>query len=147
MKKIFYAIVLSVFICGCASPGYYHFKADDLGKSDISRFDDIPVPMGFKFFPLNSFVYEAGKVRIGVLEYYGSSFPYKIVKFYKDNMPNLGWRILNVIESKDTLLSFEKDNEICIVKFSYKGSGGSLVISISPRYEEKTTVKTLPVKK
>ncbi|MDD5355687.1 MAG: hypothetical protein PHY56_04075 [Candidatus Omnitrophica bacterium] len=144
--KLVFIIILSVFLAGCSTTGYYHIDSKGLEASDISRFDDIPVPSGFKFLPLDSFVYESGKIRIGVLEYCGKSYPYKIVEFYRDNMPNYGWQILNIIEGKETTLSFSKEKEICIVKFSYKGNLGSLIISISPLYEKeplpaKTTIK------
>ena len=136
-NRFFVILFLLIFICGCATTGYYHLKEEDLGVSDLSRFEDLPVPSGFKFLPLNSFISESGKLRVGVLEYYGKSFPYRIVKFYKENMPNYGWRILNIIESKETFLSFEKDSEICIVKFEYTGGKSHLIISISPLFKEE----------
>lgn len=135
--KFFIVLILSIFICGCATTGYYRLTEEDLGKSDLSRFEDLPVPSGFKFLPLASFISESGKLRVGVLEYYGNRYPYEIVKFYKDNMPKLGWRILNIIESKETVLSFEKDSEICTVRFKYQGGKDSLIISISPLFEKK----------
>ncbi|MDD5618046.1 MAG: hypothetical protein PHG69_03035 [Candidatus Omnitrophica bacterium] len=130
-------LILCIFLIGCSTVGYYHLDDKELGKSDISRFDDIPVPSGFKFLPLNSFVYESGKIRLGVLEYSGKSFPYRIVKFYRDSMESFGWQTFNIIEGKETTLSFGKAKEICIIKFAYQGSLGSLIISISPLYEKE----------
>lgn len=137
MAKCISIVILCILIAGCSSIGYYHIEKKELGVSDISRFDDIPVPLGFKYLPLNSFVYESGKIRLGVLEYSGKGFPYKIVKFYKENMTIYGWQILNVIEGKETTLSFGKGKEICIIKFTYRGTLGSLIISISPLYEKE----------
>ena len=122
-------------MCGCASAGYYRLNGEKLIKSDLARFKDTPIPSGFRFLPLNSFVSESGKFRVGVLEYYGKSYPYEIVKFYKDNMPKLGWKILNMIESRDTILSFKKEDEICVVRFKYDGGKSSLIVSISPLVE------------
>jgi len=135
--KLAFIVILSIFLIGCSTAGYYHIDSKGLKPSDISRFDDIPIPSGFKFLPLNSFVYESSKIRIGSLEYSGKSYPYKIVEFYRDNMPNYGWQILNIIEGKETTLSFSKEKEICIVKFSYRGNIGSLIISLSPLYEKE----------
>jgi len=128
--------ILSIFICGCASTGYYRLNGEELVKSDLARFEDTPIPSGFKFLPLSSFVSESGKFRVGVLEYYGKGYPYEIVKFYKNNMPKLGWKILNIIEGRDTIISFEKEDEICVVRFKYDGGKSSLIVSISPQFEE-----------
>ncbi len=66
---LFFIVILCILTAGCSTIGYYHIDNKKLGKSDVSRFDDIPVPLGFKFLPLNSFIYESGKIRLGVLEY------------------------------------------------------------------------------
>lgn len=130
-------VILFIFIAGCAPLGYYHSRVRDLETSQTARFNDLPVPSGFKFLPLKSFIFDAEKTRVGILEYTGKAFPYDIVKFYKKFMPDYGWRILNILEGKETLLSFKKEDEICIVKFGYRGRKSTLVISVSPLSEER----------
>jgi len=137
MKRIFFSIILLIFIGGCISPNYYSGQKQKLEMSDSRRFKDLPVPDGFDFIPPNSFVYESNRVRIGMLEYQGKAWPNNVVEFYKECMPRYNWRTLNVIEGRNTTLSFDKDDEICIISFECREGKGVLDISISPISEEK----------
>ena len=133
MRKIlFLTLSLFIFAIGCGSPAYYHSQEKILELSNSVRFQDLPVPSGFKYTPLNSFVYESRKTRVCVLKYLGRAWPHSISEFYKENMSRYGWQILNIIEGEETVLSFRKSEEICIIKFGAKGWGGELTVSVSP---------------
>ena len=137
MKKLsFLIVVLLILISGCARRQFYSYTGDKAEILDGSRFQDLPIPSGFRLIPASSFVYESKEVRVGMLEYRGRSWPQHVVKFYKKNMPKYNWRILNIIESKETILSFQKNTEICIVTFEARGGGkGVLHLSVSPLSE------------
>jgi len=130
-------ILLSLFFTtGCAT-GYYYSKEQKLQKASSFRFLDLPVPEGFKFIPSNSFIYESSEIRVGKMKYRGKAWPGSIVKFYKLHMLRNGWQILNIIEGEETLLSFSNDREICIVKFDCSYGKGSLIVSVSPMFQEE----------
>lgn len=124
------------FTSGCAT-GYYYSNEQQLQMASAFRFPDLPIPEGFKFIPANSFIYESSEIRVGTMRYYGKAWPGSIVRFYKRYMARSGWQILNIIEGKETLLSFSNNQEICIVKFECSYGKGSLVITVSPMFREE----------
>jgi len=132
--KIILILVNLFSLAGCATAGYYHSEEQRLQMADSYRFSDLPVPQGFKFIPANSFIYESSKIRVGKMNYYGRAWPNSIVQFYKEYMLENDWEILNVIEGEETLLSFNNNREICIIKFECLRGKGPLVISISPMF-------------
>ncbi|MDP8290214.1 MAG: hypothetical protein P9M02_04515 [Candidatus Susulua stagnicola] len=132
IKTILILLSLS-FLNGCVT-GYYHSGEQKLQMADAFRFPDLPVPEGFKFIPANSFIYESSKVRVGKMKYYGKAWPNSIVQFYKEYMLENDWEILNIIEGEETLLSFNNNKEICIIKFEGSYGKGPLIISISPMF-------------
>ncbi len=128
-------ILASLFsLSGCATSGYYYSDEQRLQIADSFRFSDLPIPQGFKFIPANSFIYESSKIRVGKMKYYGRAWPNSIVQFYKEYMLENDWEILNIIEGEETLLSFNNNREICIIKFECLQGKGPLVISISPMF-------------
>jgi len=136
--KIILILVNLLLLAGCVTAGYYHSDEQRLQMADSFRFSDLPVPQGFKFIPANSFIYESSKIRVGNMNYYGRAWPNSIVQFYKEYMLENDWEILNVIEGEETLLSFNNNHEICIIKFECSYGKGPLVISISPMFYDDT---------
>ncbi len=132
---MFLLILLGLFFTsGCAS-GHYYTSEQSLQVASAFRFPDLPVPKGFKFIPNSSFIYESSEIRVGKMKYQGAAWPDSIVRFYKEYMTSNNWRILNIIEGEETLLSFNNDQEICIIKFECSYGRGSLVISVSPLFQ------------
>ncbi len=104
--------------------------------SDL-KFDDIPVPYGFKIDQYESFAFQTGSTRLGVLRYKGSVAPDRIVAFYKEQMPVYNWDLINIIEYGRRMLTFERAQEICIITIEPTRGRASLVIAVSPRSEAK----------
>ncbi|MCM8795499.1 MAG: hypothetical protein NC928_02255 [Candidatus Omnitrophica bacterium] len=104
-----------------------------LEPQTMLKFSDIPVPVGFKSLPKDSYSFESGNVRTAVLKYQGKANPDQVVVFYKEQMPMYNWNLLNVIEYGERILNFERENETCIISLSAKGNSISLTISLGPK--------------
>ncbi len=97
------------------------------------RFSDIPVPVGFKILPQDSYSFESSGVRVGVLKYQGKANPDQVVNFYKEQMPMYSWNLLNVIEYGDRLLNFDRESETCIISLLTKGNNVFITVSLGPK--------------
>ncbi|MDP8252889.1 MAG: hypothetical protein P9X27_00605 [Candidatus Kaelpia aquatica] len=135
-------MVLSVFITGCSTlSGRRNSKLSDFEKqlevSALLKFDDIPVPSGFKFIATESFAFQTDEIRVGLLKYTGRVSPEEVVVFYKEQMPLYNWKPINFIEYERRILNFEKDEQSTVITIDGKGSSSSLVIAVSPRSESE----------
>lgn len=97
------------------------------------KFSDIPIPVGFKLLPQDSYSFESSGVRVGVLKYQGKAQPDRIVNFYKEQMPMYNWTLLNVVEYGERLINFERENETCIISLSPRANNVTITISIGPK--------------
>jgi len=97
------------------------------------KFADVPVPVGFKLLPQDSYSFESAGVRVGVLRYRGKANVDEVVNFYKEQMPLYNWNSLNIVEYGDRLLNFDRDTETCIVGLSPKGSQVTITVTLGPK--------------
>ncbi|MCD6539526.1 MAG: hypothetical protein J7K37_02350 [Candidatus Omnitrophica bacterium] len=132
--RIFFVILSLLFLGGCLSLNFSQLQLREL-ESQSFKYEDIPLPKGFRFLIKDSIVTETGKTRAGTLVFKGKALPSEITNFYKTNMPHYGWRLLNTIEGKQSLMNFKKKDEICTIRFEWKGTGGILTVSFSPYFE------------
>ncbi|TAM40609.1 hypothetical protein EPN54_02515 [bacterium] len=112
----------------------------------ILKFNDIPVPVGLKNLPSQSYSFESSGVRVGVLKYQGKNNPDQVVNFYKEQMPMYNWNLVNIVEYGQRLLNFERDNETCIITMEPKGSAIILTISLGPKSQSAPKKTRSPVK-
>lgn len=141
MKKAnFYFLIFVFMLCllnlmGCASTN----KDSDISTSAllepqaVLKFNDIPVPVGLKLIPQDSYSYESGTVRIALLKYQGKVNTDQVVNFYKEQMPMFKWNLLNSIEYGQRLLNFEREEETCIINLLPKGATTIVTISLGPK--------------
>ena len=135
---------------GCANLSN---KNDNLSKnssllepSAALKFNDVPVPAGFKLLPQNSYSFETSGVRVGVLKYQGKASPDQVISFYKEQMPLYNWNLLNIIEYGDRLMNFDREYESCIISLSPKGKNITITISVGPKTQrpaQRNRKKTL----
>jgi len=135
-------VVLSVFISGCSTlSGGRSSKSNDFERqlevSTLLKFDDIPVPSGFKFIASESFAFQTDEIRVGLLRYTGRISPEETVVFFKEQMPLYNWKPINFIEYERRILNFEKDEQSAVITIDGKGASSSLVIAVSPRSESE----------
>ncbi|HEO63810.1 MAG TPA: hypothetical protein ENN78_00895 [Candidatus Omnitrophica bacterium] len=137
VKSVFISlVVLALFISGCATISGRSAKSDFDKQLDVAaflKFDDVPVPNGFKFIASESFVFQTTDMRVGLLKYQGSVSPEAVVEFYKDQMPLYGWKPVHYIEYDQRMLNFEKESQSAVIKIDGKGNKSFLTISVSPR--------------
>lgn len=148
MKKIIALLVVcSVILAGgCATwnrGGVNKTSSEDYGESAVGlllseslKFDDVPVPAGFRLNVKNSFAFQNNTIRVGVLTYLGKADPQEIINFYKEQMPLYNWRLLNLIEHETVQILFDKADETCVI-ILVPGRTNTLKISVAPKSKGK----------
>ncbi|MEA3346456.1 MAG: hypothetical protein U9Q21_00010 [Candidatus Auribacterota bacterium] len=148
MKRIMVlAVVFSVMLIGgCAtwnkggvrksSSDSYDDSAIGLLLSESLKFDDVPVPAGFRLNVKDSFAFQNNTMRVGVLTYRGKADPQEIINFYKEQMPLYNWRLLNLIEHETVQILFDKADETCVI-ILVPGRTSTLKISVAPKSKGK----------
>ncbi len=142
--------ILSAAILGCSTfsdnPGAKSANAGSLEPQAILKFSDVPVPVGLKNLPTQSYSFESSGVRVGVLKYQGKNNPDQVVNFYKEQMPMYNWNLVNIVEYGQRLMNFERENESCIITMEPKGSAIILTISLGPKSQIVPKKAKSPVK-
>lgn len=129
-----FSVALTLFGCADSSKNIGVSKGPNLLEpASIFKFQDLPVPSGFKIIPQNSYSFECAGTRVGVLKYQGKANPDYVINFYKEQMPLYNWTLLNIVEYGDRLLNFDRENETCIVTILAKGNHVTLTLSFGPK--------------
>lgn len=117
MGKLVSLFIIFCFLTGCASFPIQKAPSQEkaLKPAPLLKFPDVPVPQGFKLIANESFVFQTQEGRVGLLRYAGSPLADQVVEFYRTEMPQYGWFLLNIVEYGRRVLNFEKENESCIV--------------------------------
>ncbi|MFA4984337.1 MAG: hypothetical protein WC559_03375 [Candidatus Omnitrophota bacterium] len=139
MKKAVLCLVAAMFVVsGCA--GFSNRKdsgvpanPEILEPQVTLRFNDVPVPAGFKLLPKESYSFENAGIRVGLLKYQGKAAADQVVNFYKEQMSMYNWNLLNIIEYGDRLMNFERDSETCVINIIPRGKNVTVVISMGPK--------------
>ncbi|MBN1793825.1 MAG: hypothetical protein JW844_02545 [Candidatus Omnitrophica bacterium] len=145
-------LLILCFLSGCASlPGRRSSSAKDdvraLEVASFLRFDDIPVPYGFKIQPEESFAFQNDFSRVGLLRYTGKTSADSLVLFYKEQMPLYNWRMVNIIEFGRRVLNFEKEDQNCIVMIESGKTKTGLILAIAPKATIRASSIIKPLKK
>lgn len=140
MKKAIFVLAfisfLALTLSGCA---LFSKKDKEIGSpallepQAVLKFTDIPVPVGFKLLPQNSYSFENSGMRVAVLKYRGKANPDQVVNFYKEQMPMYNWTLLNIIEYGDRLMNFDRESETCIISLSARGNTVDITASLGPK--------------
>jgi len=153
LKKQFYLIIaagclLSATLTGCStfSDNSKSENSGMLEPQSILKFSDIPVPVGLKAIPQESYSFETTGVRVGVLKYQGKANPEQIINFYKEQMAMYNWNLVNIIEYGQRLINFERENETCIITLEPRGNNVILTISLGPKSQVIAKKSKSPVK-
>ena len=147
IKHIILISIIAIMLSGCASSSPYKSdNADSYKALDVSmtlKFEDVPVPAGFKPIVRESFAFENDVLRVGILKYSGRVNPDHVVNFYKDQMALYNWRFLNIVEYQRRIMSFEREDQNCIIFIEPSGMGTLLTISVAPKAGRATTYKSI----
>ena len=140
-RRIFWmgiTFMVGMGLLGCgnlSSPRITGERGPEKGRPVATsyRFDDIPLPSGMTLNRKESFIYETGATRTGLLVYEGKGEIDALAAFFKQQMPNYQWRLVSNFEVHNVMLSFIKE-------------GWTSVIYIFPQHTEtKIEVRVGPV--
>jgi hypothetical protein len=138
---------LLIFLTGCADTRSYKSSDSEpytaLDVSTSLKFEDVPVPTGFKPVIKDSFIFENDVLRVGIMKYSGRIHPDHVVNFYKDQMSLYNWRFLNLVEYQRRIMSFERDDQNCTILIEPSGMSTLLTISVAPKAGRATTYKSI----
>lgn len=147
LSTIGYLLTTALTGCTTVSSNKDSTNPGSLSPQALLKFSDVPVPVGLKSLPDQSYSFESSGVRVGVLKYQGKNNPDQIVNFYKEQMPMYNWNLVNIVEYGQRLLNFERENETCIVTLQPMGWGNSLlIISLGPKSQIVSKKAKTPVK-
>lgn len=125
-----------ILLSGCTTlsgPGSYSGEDVSLDVATLLRFNDIPIPTGFKILDRESFAFQNDTTRVALLKYIGSKHMDLVVAFYKVQMTMYNWSHINIIEYERRILNYEKEGESCIVTIEARGGKSIITIAISPK--------------
>jgi hypothetical protein len=140
MNKVIGSCLVILFLAGCATFPQNESLPHDSGKDKASlsiapllKFDDIPVPAGFKNLDKESFAFQNDKSRVALLKYYGGKTADQVVAFYKEQMAMSNWDLVNVIEYDRKVMNYENSEESCIITIQPQGGKSMVTIALSPK--------------
>jgi len=110
------------------------------------KMQDVPVPAGFVFVPEESYAFQSTNFRAGLLRYKGKGGGDQVIVFFKEQMPMYGWNLVNIVEYERRLLSFEKDQETCIIIVEGKDNRSVITVSIAPKSQASPRKTDKPIK-
>ena len=125
-----------VILNGCTTltgSGSYSGEDVSLDVAALLRFNDVPIPAGFKILDKESFAFQNDATRVALLKYIGSKHADLVVAFYKDQMTMYNWSPINIIEYERRIMNYEKESESCIITIEAKGGKSIITIAISPK--------------
>ncbi len=156
MNKIKFLVLGSYFLCvfllaGCVtlpqseSAGNTEKNKVSLSVAPLLKFEDIPVPSGFKLLDKESFAFQNDKSRVALLKYYGGKNAEQVLEFYKEQMASFNWSLVNIIEYDRKVLNYESSDESCIITIQPQGGKSMVTVALSPKSTpirpEKSSVK------
>lgn len=145
--KLCIPVILISIISGCAvlPRKTTSVTSYSLEPQAISKFADIPVPVGVKLVPMDSYAFESAGLRVGVLKYRGRVDADRVTSFYREQMPMYNWEVLNIVEYGQRLMNFDRETETCIITMDQKGKLLDITVTLGPKSQfSKKSIK--PVK-
>lgn len=117
-----------------------------LEPAAMLKFSDIPMPASFVFFPEESYAFQSAGFRAGLLKYKGKASGEQTVVFFKEQMPLYNWQLMNIVEHGRRMISFEKEQESCIITIDEKGKNAEITVSIAPKSHPAYRKTDKPIK-
>lgn len=121
-------------------------QVPSLEPAAMLKMQDVPVPAGFVFAPEESYAFQSTNFRAGLLRYKGKGAGDQVIVFFKEQMPMYGWNLVNIVEYERRLLSFEKDQETCIITVEGKDNRSVITVSIAPKSQASPRKTDKPIK-
>ena len=133
---IFVLLCLGVYGCKNLLPSGTAKERESEVKQPILtsyRFEDIPLPPGMTLNRKESFLYETGATKAGLLIYEGKGEMGKLSTFFKEEMPKNEWRLVSNFEVHNVMLTFMKEGWSTIIYILPQGGATKrLEIRVGP---------------
>ena len=139
-RRIFgvgFAFIIAAGLLGCADVfssrvGGERSSETQMTAASSYRFNDIPSPSGMTLNRKESFIYETGASRTGLLIYEGKGEVDQLAGFFKQQMPNYQWRLVSNFEVKNVMLSFIKEGWSSIIYIFPQDNETRLEVRVGP---------------
>ena len=95
-------------------------------------FQDIPVPSEVKLLSKDSYVFQAGSFKTGLLTFRGRVDINSAINFFQMAMPREGWKAKGGFRYKRSVLIFEKPDKSCIINLYEKMFYTYIEIYVAP---------------
>ena len=133
-----------IFIAtGCATTSNSNssgsMQAGNISIANILKFEDVPVPAGFKLIDNESFTFQNDNMRVGLLKYAGRPDANVVVNFYKEQMPIYNWDMINVIEYGQKIMNFQRADQSCIITIQPLSTRTLIAIAVAPKSSSAMT--------
>lgn len=110
-------IVAALVLGGCAmfdkSGG--EAKPEPKRLPDNYEFDDVLVPRELDLDKASSFVYRREGMAAGLLRFSGRVEMNSLMRFFANNMPKDGWRLVSQFRSPQSLMLFQKGVRMAVI--------------------------------
>ena len=139
MNKVLSSCLVILFLAGCAtfpkneSTGNAEQNKASLSVASLLKFEDIPVPAGFRLLDKESFAFQNDKSRVALLKYYGGQNAEQVLVFYKEQMASFSWSLVNIIEYEKKVMNYENSEESCIITIQPQGGKSLVTVALSPK--------------
>lgn len=112
------ALFGSLCLAGCGDSKNGGAKL--LRPRDIPFLENVPVPSGFG--KNEALDFESGNLRMAAHAYVGDADPYAVRKFYRDQMPLMGWDFVTDQDVDGVItIRYEKSDEVCTIQIRSEG--------------------------
>jgi hypothetical protein len=125
-------IITASLVSGCATQGSPPGGEGGPPPELLRGFEDIPVPVNVDLSHDESFIYESQVFRAGVLVYYGYVKIDSLVSYFKNAMPQQGWRLVNSFFYKGATLNFDKGNRSAVITINRGRFRSRVEIRVGP---------------
>lgn len=149
MRLITYIAVImaAMLVAGCATTQRRHSSTEEapraLNVAMALKFEDVPIPSGFRAVANESFTFQNDVLRVGILRYTGGASAEHVVDFYKDQMPLYNWRFQNILEYDRRIMSFDREDQTCIIVIEPSNFNTSVTLTVAPKGGRAATYKTV----
>ncbi|MFO7802243.1 MAG: hypothetical protein R6V55_08125 [Desulfovermiculus sp.] len=144
------ASVLLALTAGCSTFSSSQSDAVDIATVDTNStlsqaspaydFEDIGVPSEMSLQNDESFIMQTPQVKAGTLVYTGWVDPLSLFDYYRDSMPQEGWKPLSYFKYGHFLFVFQKPDKVCVIRINKGRFSTRLEISVSPSMSSDDSV-------
>lgn len=141
--RLFLFVLLTAFLAGCASDGSLVNPFSDSEEAQpvsapffFSEFPDVPIPKDMSEERGKTYIsFSPSGMKGGVQHFSGRLEVVSLMNTMRRNMANHGWTLRALLRSKESVMVFEKSDQICTMHVSDGMIYTDMIIFMSPRLE------------